>query len=116
MVEIVPGAVVFRSADPDVEVGVNPRARNQRLQPAKILVPRDGLGNRDGFHAGLALQRVVEAAQKFPPRLRVIFPGILAVENDRNHGITALIKHRLGRLLDVAASDDRAASCGGMPE
>ncbi len=35
VVEIVPGAVVFRRTDPDVEIGVNPRARNQRRQLAE---------------------------------------------------------------------------------
>ena len=51
---------------------------------------------------GSLLQPIVEASQKLAPRLRVILPRVLAVENDRHHRIAPLGQHRLGGLLDVA--------------
>ena len=62
---------------------------------------RDGFRDCDRFDAGFVLQAIVETAQKFAARLRVVFPGIFAVENDRDHRIAACIKNRLRRLLNV---------------
>ena len=38
----------------------------------------------------VALQPVVEAPQKFAARLRIVFPRILAIENDRHHRVRPL--------------------------
>ena len=62
VVKIVPGAVVFRRTNPDVEVSVNPGARNQRLEPRKLLVALNGLGNRGGLDTILTLQGIIEPA------------------------------------------------------
>src|SRR5216683_8095082 len=62
MVKIVPGAVVFRGANPDVEIGMDPRPWDQRLERGKMLLPLNGLGHRRCLHSSLALQRIVEAA------------------------------------------------------
>jgi len=85
--EVVPGTVVFGSADPNVEIGMNPGAGNQRGKLAEVLVPLDSLRNCNCFEARLSLQRLVETAQKFPSRMRIIFPGIFAIQNDRNHSL-----------------------------
>src|SRR2546422_11251655 len=46
MMEVVPGAIVFGSTDPDIEVGVDPRAGEKGCETRKILVavkiPRRG--------------------------------------------------------------------------
>src|SRR5436305_13658125 len=44
--EVVPRLVVFRCADPYVEVGVDPRARYERLQVSKILMASDRFADR----------------------------------------------------------------------
>src|SRR6202022_4314279 len=99
--EIVPGAVVFGSADPYIEICLNPRSRNQRREPSKLLVSGNGVGNRDCFHPRLALERVVETAQELAARPGIILPRVLAIQDDRNDRIMSCFKKRLRRLLDV---------------
>src|ERR1017187_990628 len=78
----VPGAVIFGSANPDVEVGIDPRTGNQPLQLAEAvrLVPGDGLVDRDGLYFWIGLQSRVEAAQKFAARFWVVLPSVFSVE------------------------------------
>ncbi len=54
-----------------------------------------------GSICAIPLQRIVEAAQEIASRLRVIFPGILAVEDDGYHRILARFQNRLRRILNV---------------
>src|ERR1700751_4126261 len=82
MIEVVPGAIVFGSADPDVEVGIDPRARDKGCEVRESLVARNSFGDGNGFDAGIALQRIVEAAKEFAGGSWVIFPGVFAVKND----------------------------------
>src|SRR5271165_1496426 len=81
----VPGAVVFRRPDPDIEVGVDPRPGYQPPQVTEVarLVARDGLADGHRLNLVVMLQGIVEAAQEFAPRLGVILPRIFAVENNR---------------------------------
>src|SRR5580692_1104424 len=67
MMEVIPGAVVLGSANPDIEVRVDPRARNQRGQRRDIAMAGNRLRNRNRFQTCLVLQRIIEAPQKFPP-------------------------------------------------
>src|SRR6266576_6248127 len=78
--EIVPGAVVFRSADPDIEVGRDPGARGDRIQTVEVVMPRDRFRDGYGFYPWSVLQRVVETAQEFAARLGIVFPGVFAIE------------------------------------
>src|SRR5438270_14092451 len=41
--KVIPGEVIFRGSDPNVEVGVDPRARHQRCQRSGIRGSRDRL-------------------------------------------------------------------------
>ena len=82
MMEVVPGAIVFGSTDPDIEVSVDPRAGEKGCETRKILVAGNCLGDGNGFDDGIALQRIVEAAKKFATGFWVIFPGVFAVENN----------------------------------
>src|SRR5277367_6343375 len=61
----------------------------------------DRLGYRDRFEARLALQRIVETAQKFAARTRVVFPCVFAVEDNRHYHVSPLIENRLRSLLNV---------------
>src|SRR5690348_14745743 len=74
LIEVIPRAIVFRSADPDIEVGVNPRTGSQRIQGVEVLVPRDGLRHRDRLNSLVILQQVVEAAQEFAPGFGIVLP------------------------------------------
>ena len=62
----------------------------------------DRFRNRHRLQTRLALQSVIESPQKFPPRLWIIFPGILAVEDHGHDGVAAMSEHRLCGLFDVA--------------
>ena len=64
-------------------------------------MPGNGFGDGNGFHTRFALQSIVEAAQKLAPRLRIIFPGILAIENDGHQSVPALVQDRLRCLFNV---------------
>src|SRR5664280_2182247 len=99
----VPGPVIFGSANPDVEVGIDPRTGNQPLQlpEAVRLVPGDGLVDRDGLYFWIGLQSRVEAAQKFPARFWVVLPSVFSVEDDRNHGVFSPLEYRPRGILDV---------------
>src|SRR5579883_364207 len=81
-IEIVPGEIVLGGADPNIEVRVNPGARNQCLERIEVLLTRYGLGYGDSFYARLILQAIIEAAQKFAARLGEVLPCVFAVEND----------------------------------
>src|SRR5271170_3165332 len=62
VVEIIPRAVILGSADPYVEVRVDPGTRDQRGQLAEITVTGDGFGHGNCLDARFALQRIVETA------------------------------------------------------
>ncbi len=59
-------------------------------------------GDGHCFDTGLALQAVIKAAQKFATRMRIIFPGIFAVENDCDDGVASLGQDGLGRFFNIA--------------
>src|SRR5580692_1280613 len=101
VVEIIPRAVVLGSADPHVEVGIDPGAGKQRGELAEVTMTGNRLGYRDRFDPRFALQSVIEAAKEFAARSRVIFPGIFAIQNDRYNGVSSLTDNRLRGLLDV---------------
>src|SRR5947207_13000793 len=99
--QVVPGLIVFRSADPRVEVGVKPGAWGQRMQQIDIAVARDCLRDRKRLDGGIVLQSFVEAPQKFASRLGVILPGVFAVQNDWDDSIFPLTRYRSRRVLNV---------------
>src|ERR1022692_1339747 len=65
-------------------------------------MPRNRLRNRDWFQSSFALQQVIESPQKLAPRLRIVFPGILSIEDHRHHGVPPLLQNRTSRISDVA--------------
>src|SRR2546427_11193739 len=75
MMEVVPGAIVFGSTDPDIEVSVDPRAGEKGCETRKILVAGNWLGGGNGFDEGRGLQGIVGAGEKKATRVLVIFPG-----------------------------------------
>src|SRR5207237_4057046 len=42
MIEVVPRAIVFGSADPDIEIGIDPGTGHKGLQLWLVTMPRDG--------------------------------------------------------------------------
>src|SRR5438445_13848216 len=63
MMEVVPGAIVCGSTDPDIEVGDDPRAGKKGCDTRKILVAGNCLGDGHGLGDGIARERVVLAAE-----------------------------------------------------
>src|SRR5689334_20302836 len=47
--EVVPGFVIFRSSDPNVEIGVDPGAGDDRTELGKVLVLGDSFRDGGGF-------------------------------------------------------------------
>ena len=90
----VPGLIVFGRANPYIEVRVDPRTGNETRQRAEVFVTRDRLAHGDGLDRRIALETIVEATQKLTSRLRVVFPGIFAIENHRDNGVFASVQHR----------------------
>src|SRR2546427_6687267 len=64
MIEVVPGAIVFGSTDPDIEVSVDPRAGEKGCETRKILVAGKWLRGGEGFVHENALQRILKAGEK----------------------------------------------------
>ena len=58
LAEVIPTAIVLRRADPDVEVGVDPRSRDESAQGAEGLrfLPRDGLADGDRLDLRILLE------------------------------------------------------------
>ena len=101
MKKVIPRAVILGRANPDVEIRRDPRAGKDRSQTPKVALPLDRLRNRHCLHPSRFLQRIVEAPQEVSPGFRVILPGILAIENDRDDCILSLIQNRLSSFLNV---------------
>ena len=101
MKKVIPGTIILGRANPDVEIRRDPRAGKDRSQTPKVALPLDRLRNRHCLHPSRFLQRIVEAPQEVSPGFRVILPGILAIENDRDDCILPLIQNRLSSFLNV---------------
>src|SRR5215468_1981432 len=69
-------------SDPDVEVGVDPRAGKDAREFARRAGTR--LGHRHGSKVPMLGQLAVEGAQKRTAAALEMLPGILAVEDDRD--------------------------------
>ena len=86
--EQIPGAVVLLVADPDREVGPNPRSGAQPIDPGAGAVT---LGHQlaDGAAAdvGRGGQRLVEPAQERGAVVGEMFPGVFAVEDQGDHAV-----------------------------
>src|SRR5215469_9678715 len=93
VIEVIPCTIILRRADPYIKVRVDPRSWHQRIEPAEILMAGDGLGDRQRFDTGVAQQFIIESTQKLASRPGIVFPGILSIENDRDHRIAAVIEH-----------------------
>jgi len=66
-----------------------------------VLVARDRFRHRHRCPSRLFLQSLVEPPQEFSSRMRVVFPGVLTVQDDGNHGILPARQHRLRRFLNL---------------
>jgi len=78
--QLAPGALIVAMTDPDVEVRVDPRSREDGGQVGFRATAR--LAHRDGPELGMAGEPPVERAQKRPPAPLEVLPGVFAVEDD----------------------------------
>ena len=83
--QLAPGAAIVGVADPDVEVGVDPRAGMQA--GSRSVGAGAGLGHRHRAQRRVSLQPAVERAQERPSLAFVVLPGVLAVEHDEDGGL-----------------------------
>src|SRR6185437_10299130 len=87
--KIIPRAIVFGSADPNVKVCVDPRTGNQRLELRIFLLPVQRLANAECLDLRIVLERIVDPPEELAAGARIELPGILAVKDDRNQCILA---------------------------
>src|SRR4029450_10429142 len=80
--QLAPRALIVSVADPDVQLRVAPRARENAGQFSARLVAR--FGHRHGPELGVLGQQPVERAEKWPAAAFEMLPGVLAVEDDGN--------------------------------
>src|SRR5512143_3823881 len=64
-------------------------------------MPGNRLTHSYGFNLRLLGESIVEAPQEFSTRLRVIFPCIFTVEDDRHHGIVSMSQYGLRTFFDL---------------
>src|SRR5207237_10186295 len=101
MIEVVPRAIVFGSADPDIEIGIDPGTGHKGLQLWLVTMPRDGFRDGHRLHTGSFLESVIKAAQEFTARVRIVFPSVLAIEDDGDDSVFAFGDKRLRCLFNV---------------
>ena len=99
--ELLPGAMIVPMSRPDVKVGVDPGTGEHGLQSAGVAA--HGLRHRHSLDVQGRLEFAVQSPQKRPAAAWVMFPGILAIEDDGN-----------GRVLAVAASAARRETMSGI--
>src|ERR1051326_9104415 len=75
-------------ADPDVEVRVDPGARKDRLQRRRAAWPAARVGHRHRRELGMMFEPPVQCAKKRTAAPLAMLPGILAVEDDGNDGLS----------------------------
>src|SRR4029079_9423531 len=76
--QLSPRALVVRVADPDIQVGVDPRAGEDRAQRRRRSLARVRQG--DGANLGVAAERPVERPKEGAALALVVRPPALAVE------------------------------------
>ena len=92
MVKVVPRPVVLRRPNPNIEISVDPRSRNNLVEHIEFSMPLDGFRNGHRLHPWLPLKSVIKTPQKFASRFRVVLPRIFSIQNDRHHRILARIQ------------------------
>ena len=83
-VHCVPAPIVFRMTDPDCEVVADPASREQPRQGVLRRVPADELAGLHRLDARITRHALVERAQKRHTAVGIVFPAVLAVQNDRD--------------------------------
>src|SRR5271170_6402456 len=79
-----PGSHVFLAADPDVEICVDPRGRENTVRCGYVGRRRDGFGSGQGAEILVVADPAIKLTQKLPAIARVIFPSIFAVQKEAN--------------------------------
>ena len=81
--EQIPGAILLRFADPDIEVAADPRAGMQGVEAAHRWLFAEIIreGNTAQPH-GIGGDAAIERPQKRFPAVGKVFPGVFAVEDD----------------------------------
>ncbi len=100
---LTPRRLIVSVPDPDVEVRVDPRAGEDagQLRTAGA----GSLGHGHGPQLGVVGQAAVQRAQERPAASGEVFPGVLAVQNDRDHGLSpagaiAIPRAGIGQVTD----------------
>ena len=102
----IPGAIVLVGANPDVVIGVDPGARDDVRQRARLGQPQR-LACRDGAQLRVGSHATVKRLQEFPPVAGVVFPGVFAVQDHRNHRrpLAGASSYRLNALVQIGGGD-----------
>ena len=101
-----PRGDVFRVADPDVEIGVDPGCRENPAVVGSVFCGGNRFAGGERAKIRIARYSLVEFAQKFATVARVIFPRIFAIEENGN-------RERVGALHTVSDVAKLAVQIGG---
>ncbi|MNC06857.1 hypothetical protein D3C75_543800 [compost metagenome] len=97
-----PGAVLVGTADPGRQRAEHPAAGRQAWQADATVAVRGGrLAQGDGADGVALLQRRVEVAEEIPAVVRVILPGVFAIEKHRDQVARILLVEGIGLVHEV---------------
>ncbi len=114
-VQRVPAPVIFGMADPDGEVVADPASGEQVVQRIVRGMVAEKLADLDRPDLPVAGGGLVERTEERHPAVRVVFPAVLAVENDRDERRRIMAAGVADRrhLAHEVGGRDRARDCAG---
>src|SRR5256712_9087079 len=99
--ERAPGTLVRRLADPDPQARFDPGAGVQVGELDRRRTLLEELRDADGLEALVRLKPSIERAEEVVPVVRILLPGVLAIEDDRREIRSALVWKAVPSALEL---------------
>src|SRR2546421_953980 len=110
--KIIPGKIIFRCANPDIEVGIDPRTRDDGSQLLRGRLAPNGLRDGQALKSAVMQDAIIEPPQKFSSGFWIRLPGILSIQDDWHHCVSSLLQHRSTGGLNATEKIARRIACG----
>ena len=98
--QVLPGAVVLFGSDPDVEIRADPGAREDVVEWLRLYLGQP-LAHGERVNLRVGRDASIELAEKGTPVRVVVFPGVLAVQNDGYERVAAAGENAPAVLADA---------------